>query len=181
MEPARRQLARPLPPLERNGGIWRPSVHTDRMALGYMGHWSSFIQDVMNIFHSASITHQVPVHNESENYVVGSELGLSGRFLRNLCGPVIEALMPLAGMSSMRFVDFQALTVPGTTIPDVAFGLVARPEPSDSLGRISMVGEFKTPWTVELHHMDISHPNPDPRLERLIGTLSSPTYIVTQT
>ncbi|KAJ5779246.1 hypothetical protein N7457_006966 [Penicillium paradoxum] len=173
MEPARSQLARPLPPLERNGGTLHPSVHTDRVALGYMGHWVSFVQDVMAMFHAAAITHQVPVHNESENYVVGSELGLSGRFVRNLCDPVIEALIPLPEMSSTRFADIQALTVHGTVIPDVAFGLVAQPEPLDSLARISMVGEFKTPWTVGLHQMDITRPNPDLRLENLIGQVAS--------
>lgn len=36
MEPAQLQLARPLAPLQRNGGTTHPSVHNDRVALGYM-------------------------------------------------------------------------------------------------------------------------------------------------
>lgn len=180
MEPARLQLARPLAPLLRNGGTAHPSVHNDRVALGYMGRWVSFAQDVMTMFHSTPITHQVPINKESENYVVGSELGLSGRFVRNLCDPVIQALMPLPEMSSVRFADIQALTHSDRVVPDVAFGLVVNPESSASLDNIFMVGEFKTPWTVNFHEMEINCPNPDPGLETLIGIPLLPTHIVTQ-
>lgn len=90
--------------------VVHPSVHNDRVALGYMGHWAWFVQEVMTMFHSTQITHQVPINNESEKYAVGSELGLSGRFIRNICDPAIQALMPLPEMSSVRFADIQALT-----------------------------------------------------------------------
>lgn len=83
------------------------------------------------MFHSVPITHEVPVHVESENYVVASELDLAGRFLRNLCDPVIEAFILLPEVSSLRFVKIQALTVNITVIPDVTFDLVVRPEPFD--------------------------------------------------
>lgn len=180
MEPAQVQLARPLVPLLRNGGTTHPSVHNDRVALGYMGHWVSFVQDVMTLFQSTPMNHQVPINNEFENYVVGSELGLSGRFVRNLCDPVMQALMPLPEMSSVRFADIQALTLSGRIVPDVAFGLVVNPESSASLDGISMVGEFKTPWTVTIHEMQINCPNPNPRLETLIGIPLPPTHIVIQ-
>ncbi|KAJ5823076.1 hypothetical protein N7447_005416 [Penicillium robsamsonii] len=123
------------------------------------------------MFHSTPFTHQVPINNESENYVVGSELGLSGRFVRNLCDPVIQALMPLSEMHSVRFADIQALTFSDRVIPDIAFGLVVNPESSASLGGTSMVGEFKTPWTVNFHEMEINCPNPHPRLETLIAQM----------
>ncbi|KAJ9483097.1 hypothetical protein VN97_g10317 [Penicillium thymicola] len=138
-----------------------------------MGHWVSFVQDVMTIFHSTPITHEVPINNESESYVVGSELGLSGRFVRNLCDPVIQALMPLPEMSSVRFADIQALSFSARVVPDVAFGLVVNPESSAFLDGISMVGEFKTPWTVDFHEMEINCPNPSPRLETLIGQVAT--------
>lgn len=179
MEPARLQLARPLPALKRTGGgTIHPSVHADRVALGYMHHWSSFEDDVMHMFRSVSVTHEVPIHDESEHYVVGNELGLTGRFVRNLCGPVMAALRALPQMSSMHFADIQAFHIHGGVIPDLTFGLVARPEPFDPLDPfdpISMVGELETPWTVGLSQMDITSRTPDPCLESLIGIFFSLT------
>ncbi|OQE07677.1 hypothetical protein PENVUL_c012G08578 [Penicillium vulpinum] len=168
MEPAVVQLARPLTSLARNGGTQHASIHNDRVALTYMQHWSSFLQETRTFFLSVHITHQVPIKDESEIYVVGSELGLSGRFVRNLCDPVMQALMPLDQMSSVRFADIQALTPSGRTVPDVTFGLVNPSFPRSTTG-LYMVGEFETPWTVDVDEMRINCPNPAPRLETLIG------------
>lgn len=78
----------------------------------------------MDMPQSTSITHEVFSNNETENYVVGSELGLSGRFVRNLCGAIIQALILLPEMSSVRFGDIKALTSSGGAVPDIAFGRV---------------------------------------------------------
>jgi hypothetical protein len=146
-----------------------------------MGHWVSFLQDVMVLFKSTPMTHKVPINNESETYVVGNEPSLSGRFVRNLCDPVMQALMPLPQMSSVRFADIQALTPSGRIVPDIAFGRVVNQESSPSIDSIYMVGEFKTPWTVNVHDLNINCPNPNRRLETLIGIPLPPgTHIVMQ-
>lgn len=57
-----------------------------------MSEWHSFITDTFQAFQADGITHEVPLHDETELYTVGNEIGLSGRFVRNLCDPVIKAL-----------------------------------------------------------------------------------------
>ncbi|OQE16084.1 hypothetical protein PENFLA_c029G03807 [Penicillium flavigenum] len=171
MEPTRLQLARFVPHLIQHRGTIHSSVSNDRVALAYMGPWNSFVEEAMNLFQSTPLDHDVPIHNESEVYVVGSELGLSARFVRNLCDPVTEALRPLS-QNSIRFGDIQALIPTARAVPDIAFGLLdAHFTPSNE--GIYMVGEYKTPWTVYAHQMTIDYPNPDPQLETLIGQLAN--------
>ncbi|CAG8335172.1 unnamed protein product [Penicillium nalgiovense] len=169
MEPARLQLARPLPHLIQSYGTMHSSVSNDRVALAYMGPWNSFVEEAMNFFQSTQLNHEVPMHNESEVYVVGSKLGISGRFIRSLCDPVTEALRPLS-QKSVRFGDIQAHIPTARAVPDIAFGLLGAHFTPSNEG-IYMVGEYKTPWTVYPHQMTIDCPNPDPQLETLIGQL----------
>ena len=60
--------------MERSGDTVYPSLHTERVPLGYADHWVSFVQDVMAIFHSTPITHEVPIHKESEDRGTLSDL-----------------------------------------------------------------------------------------------------------
>jgi hypothetical protein len=127
------------------------------------------VEEAMNLFQSTQLNHEDPIHNESEVYVVGSKLGISGRFVRNLCDPVTEALRPLS-QTSVRFGDIQALIPTARAVPDIAFGLLGTGFTASYKG-IYMVGEYKTPWTVYPDEMIIDCANPDPRLETLIGIL----------
>jgi hypothetical protein len=98
MELAQVQLARALPPLRRNAGTSNdsnPSIHSDRLALTYMSPWHSFTTDAMQALQEGRLQHMVAFQDETELYTVGNELGLSGRFVRNVCDPVMKALKPL--------------------------------------------------------------------------------------
>lgn len=145
MEPAQTQLARATPAISKNGGTSNPSIHSDRLSLAYMSIWSTFQTDACRVFQQAGIAHEVPLNDETELYTVGNELGLTGRFVRNVCDPVIKALALVPGMASTRFADFQAISPPRKTTPDVCLGLVAT---SLRPGNVHLVGEIKTPWTI---------------------------------
>ncbi|RHZ72395.1 hypothetical protein CDV55_108425 [Aspergillus turcosus] len=167
MEPAQTQLARAVPALQRNAGTTNPSIHNDRLALAFMSPWNSFVSDAFQVFQEAQINHQVPVHDETELYTVGNELGLSGRFVRNICDPVMKALKPLPRMASIRFADFQAISTSEQNVPDVCLGLIAVDPTPDN---VHLVGEFKTPWTIPDAHLHLNR-NTSYRLEPLIGQL----------
>jgi hypothetical protein len=170
MEDTQNQLARPLPSLSRNFGTSNPSIHSERVSLMYMHQWNSFAQDAFDRFQRESLVHQVSIHDENELYTVGNELGLSGRFVRNLCDPVMRALEPLSSMSSMRFADIQAITYDTTSIlPDVSLGLVTTQCTPDN---VYLVGELKTPWTFPEAHMRLGRPSTSHHLEPLIGIFS---------
>ncbi|PKX97569.1 uncharacterized protein P174DRAFT_449176 [Aspergillus novofumigatus IBT 16806] len=167
MELAQTQLARAVPPLRRNAGTSNPSIHSDRLALTFMSEWRSFTRDAFQVFREAGITHEVPFHDETELYTVGNELGVSGRFVRNLCDPVMKALAPLPGMASIRFADFQASSTSEDVVPDVCLGLIAIDPTPDN---VYLVGELKTPWTIPDAYLHLNRPT-SYRLEPLIGQL----------
>lgn len=170
MEPAQTQLARPLPPLCLKAGTSNPSIYSDHLALTFMSEWHSFREDALQVFREAGVSHNVPFHDETELYTVGNELGVSGRFVRNLCDPVMKALEPLPSMASIRFADFQAISTPGDVVPDVCLGLVAVVPTPDN---VHLVGEVKTPWTIPDAYIHLNRPNTSYHLEPLIG-LPSP-------
>lgn len=166
MELAQTQLARAVPCLRRNAGTSNPSIHSDRLALAFMSEWSSFTRDALEVFQDAGITHEVPIHDETELYTVGNQLGVTGRFVRNLCDPVMKALEPLPGMASIRFADFQAISTSGDIVPDVCLGLIAVDPTADN---VYLVGELKTPWTIDNAYLHLNRPNTSYHLEPLIG------------
>lgn len=166
MEPAQTQLARATPALSQNGGTLNPSIHSDRLSVAYMSLWSTFQTDACGVFQQAGIAHQVTLNDETELYTVGNELGLIGRFVRNVCDPVIKALKLVPDMSSIRFADFQAISTTHRTVPDVCLGLVAT---SLRPGNVHLVGEMKTPWTISDEDLHINRPESSFRLEPLIG------------
>lgn len=165
MELAKTQLARALPPLRRNAGTSNPSIHLDRLALTFMSPWRSFSTEAMQALQEARLDHLVPFHDETELYTVGNELGLSGRFVRNVCDPVMKALQPLPRMASIRFADFQAISTPEEIVSDVCLGLIATdPTPKN----VRVVGELKTPWTIPDVWLHLNQPS-SYHLEPLIG------------
>lgn len=133
-----------------------------------MSEWHSFTEDALQVFREAGVSHNVPFHDETELYTVGNELGVSGRFVRNLCDPVMKALEPLPCMASIRFADFQAISTPGDVVPDVCLGLVAVVPTPDN---VHLVGEVKTPWTISDAYLHLNRPNTSYHLEPLIGQL----------
>ncbi|KAJ5424425.1 hypothetical protein N7491_009641 [Penicillium cf. griseofulvum] len=168
MEPAQTQLARATPAVSQNGGTLNPSIHSDRLSVAYMSLWSTFQTDACRVFQQAGIAHEVPLNDETELYTVGNELGLTGRFVRNVCDPVIKALELVPDMASIRFADLQAISTPQMTVPDVCLGLVAT---SLRPGNVHLVGEMKTPWTISDEDLYINRPESSFRLEPLIGQL----------
>ncbi|KUM65205.1 hypothetical protein ACN42_g1852 [Penicillium freii] len=170
MEPAQTQLARALPHLRLNFSTANPSIHGDRVSLSYMHEWYSFAQDAFALFQHMPITHDVAVQDEDELYTVGNETGVSGRFVRNLCDPVMKALQPLPEMSSMRFADIQAIAQANEIVPDISLGLVNDERTPDN---VYLVGELKTPWTIPEAFMRLNQPNTSLHLEPLIGQLAS--------
>lgn len=170
MELAQTQLARAVPSLLRNAGTSNQSIHSDRLALAFMSEWHSFQTDALRCFREARITHEVPIHDETEVYTVGNEIGVSGRFIRNICDPVMKALKPLHVMNEIRFADYQAISIPDDNIPDVCLGVVSvNPTPDN----VSLVGEFKTPWTSPDAFLHLNRPNTSYHLEPLIGETQS--------
>ncbi|CAG8947663.1 unnamed protein product [Penicillium salamii] len=168
MEPAQTQLARATPALSQNGRTSNPSIHSDRLSVAYMSLWSTFQRDAFRVFQEADIAHEVPLSDETELYTVGNELGLTGRFVRNVCDPVIKALELVPGMASIRFADFQAISTPQMTVPDVCLGLVATGlDPHN----VYVVGEMKTPWTIVGTDLNINRHESSFRLEPLMGQL----------
>ncbi|KAJ5333113.1 hypothetical protein MYU51_005099 [Penicillium brevicompactum] len=166
MEPAQTQLARACPALVQHAGTSNPSIHSDRLSLTYMAPWNSFETEACQMFQEAGIAHEVSLNDETELYTVGNELGLTGRFVRNVCDPVIKALEPVQGMASIRFADFQAISTPEDTVPDVCLGLVGTSPHPD---HVHLVGEMKTPWSITDRHLDLSRTSA--RLPALIGQL----------
>lgn len=74
-----------------------------------------------------------------ELYVVDNELGLSGRFIRNLCDQVMKAPKLLPNMRPMRFADIQAICHANGIVPDVSLGLVKNERTPDN---VCLVGEL---------------------------------------
>ena len=167
MEPALIQLARPIPPLRQNARTANPSVHSDRLSLARMSEWRSFSEDALRAFHEAGITHEVPFQDETELYTVGTKHGVSGRFVRNLCDPVMRALAPLPGMESIRFADFPALSTSDDILPDICLGRIADDPTPDN---VYLVGEIKTRWTIPEAYLQLNRPSASFRLEPLMGT-----------
>lgn len=131
-----------------------------------MHQWHAFIDEIRSIYHATDFTHDVPCNDETEPYTVGSELGLTARFVRNLCDPVAKALTPLPHMDKLIFADIQSIAPIDNVIPDVRLGLVAE---SANVSNVIMVGELETPWTTFLQPVTVENPSYAPLIESLMG------------
>lgn len=105
--------------------------------------WTSFKREVNNAIQRVDLTHPVPCTNDNlDQYVVGSKLGLTGRFSKHVCDAVSLACSS-AGLP-LQFGDRQA-GLPSTEVtPDMVL-LTA-----DEVRKTIIPIELKTFWTVRL-------------------------------
>lgn len=162
-------LARPLPNLTHFGGMQEPSIDRDRLDYKHMRLWTGFDQEVRSALHSLNLTSRVSLTDprEGEQYVVGSELGLTGHFVQNLCVPVVKALTTITSMQTLEFGDIQAFRSGFAIIPDVSLGLVVTQAPN--VNTLLAVGELKTYWTVELQRVQVDQYEHQVSIEPHIG------------
>jgi hypothetical protein len=118
-------------------------------------------------FQEAGFIHKIPLNDETELYTVGNECGVFGRFVRNLCDPVMRALEPSLGTTEIRFAGFQAIPSLQESVPDVCLGLIAANPTPDN---VHLVAELKTPSTILDAYLHLNRPTPY-YLEPLIGLL----------
>lgn len=86
---------------------------------------------------------------EGEKYVVGNELGLTARFVANVCDPVAKALS-VTSEGHVRFGDIQAVKLGPTSFPGVTLlGLG-----SENTSLLALV-ELKPFWTFTLEQYPI--------------------------
>lgn len=94
--------------------------------------------------------------------MVGNEIGLSGRFVNNVCDPVAKVLVR-ASQPALVMGDIQAFeATTSDVIPDVSIGVTLSSDDSES--EVKIVGELKTYWTAPLHRFSLSDAVILPRL-----------------
>ncbi|CAG8907664.1 unnamed protein product [Penicillium egyptiacum] len=160
METAVEVILRPVPPLTQINSTHYVSNSSEVISLRFFHEWQSFKQDVLEASDSLDLSHPVPYTDDvSESYVVGSELGLTGRFSKNVCDPVSKVFATTC-LSHLKFGDYQSSAGPTDTsqVPDITmFNTTGPPRPA-------AVGELKSFWTVELEDYSIRE-----GYQRLIG------------
>ncbi|KAJ5602514.1 hypothetical protein N7537_005470 [Penicillium hordei] len=111
IETASDLLARPLPILTQENGTHSPSESRTIIS-------TLFKDEVHQIIRNIDLVGLVPCMDVTGNtYVVGSELGLTGRFYKHVCDAVSLACKT-AGLP-LQFDDRQAALPPTDVIPDV--------------------------------------------------------------
>ncbi|KAJ5356346.1 hypothetical protein N7517_010955 [Penicillium concentricum] len=161
METAAEVILRPVPPITQINSTRCVSNSSEIISLRVFHEWQSFKQDVLEASDSLDLSHPVPYTDDvSESYVVGSELGLTGRFSKNVCDPVSKVFATTC-LSHLKFSDYQSSAGPtGTSqVPEFTmFNTTGPPRPA-------AVGELKSFWTVELEDYSIRE-----GYQRLIGS-----------
>ena len=143
LETASDLLARPLPILTQEIGT--PHVSDTRLIISVrlFPEWTSFKNDVRQIIQNIDLNGLVPCTDvTNDTYVVGNELGLTGRFDKHVCDAVSLACKS-AGLP-LQFGDRQAALPPTDVIPDVVLL-----QPGQYRKTILPI-ELKTFWTVRL-------------------------------
>ncbi|KAG2002872.1 hypothetical protein GB937_009408, partial [Aspergillus fischeri] len=160
METAAEVNLRPVPPLTQINGTRYVSDSSEVISLRFFHEWKTFKQDVLEASASLDLSHPVPYTDDvSESYVVGSTLGLNGRFSKNVCDPVSKVFATTC-LSYLKFGDYQSSAGPTDTsqVLDITmFNTTGPPRPA-------AVGELKSFWTVELEDYSIRE-----GYQRLIG------------
>ena len=160
VETAEEVILRPVPPLTQINGTRYVSNSSEVISLRFFHEWQSFKQDVLEASAPLDLSYPVPYTDDvSESYVVGSELGLTGRFSKNVCDPVSKVFATTC-LPHLKFGDYQSSAGPTDTsqVPDITmFNTTGPPRPA-------AVGELKTFWTVELEDYSIRE-----GYQRLIG------------
>ncbi|OOQ81584.1 hypothetical protein PEBR_42356 [Penicillium brasilianum] len=154
MQLASQVLASPLPIIRHANGTLHASVSSEWLDESYMHLWTTFDQEIRSALATLNLNFQVP-HVDfagGEVYLVGNEIGLSSRFINNVCVPVAKILAH-SSHPSLVIGDIQAFAT--QVIPDVAIGVTI--DNDDSISEVKVVGEFKTFWTLGLAHLSVSN------------------------
>ena len=158
MQTAAQVLASPLPSIRQARGTAHASVSNEWLHRRYIHQWTTFHQEIRTALGSLDLNFQAG-HVDSpggETYLVGNEIGLSGRFINNVCNPVAKILSH-ASQLAIIMGDVQAFEVPTSdVIPDVSIGIILSGNVSQA--QVKIVGEFKTYWTVALDQFSLSNP-----------------------
>ena len=91
---------------KRRGTTW-PSVSQERLSIQYCHEWPSFKEKVLEICQSVDLSGLVSITDESERYIVGSELGLTACIDRHICDAVAKTLSVTA-LSHLKSGEIQA-------------------------------------------------------------------------
>lgn len=180
MQTASQVLASPLPAIRHAKGTLHASVSNEWLHESYMHLWTTFDQEIRSALTPLNLNFQVP-HVDfagGEVYLVGDEIGLSGRFINNVCVPVAKAVAR-SSQPSLVIGDSQAFTVSTENIPDVSIGVTINND--DHATGVKVVGEFKTFWTFELAQLSVSNFRSRVQLGPYIGMCSSPKRHTTVT
>lgn len=171
MQSAADLLSRPLPILQQQGGTTHASVHSERLSGNHMYEWVGFREQATEILQQFDFSGMVSITDslEGEKYVVANKLGLTARFIQNVCEPINKALS-VAGFPSLRFGDVQAVAASDPLFPDAVMLQIN----SLGQGNLLAVGELKTYWTLRLENMPVTGPSTWKRqLEHPIGIYQS--------
>ena len=171
MEPARDLIARQPPALLFVGGTTNPSASEERVAARFMKPWPRFFQDIMEAIELLDLDGNVKVTSEEERFIVANELGVTSRFIKNICDSVSSALS-VTRLRDVFFGDIQSVNVAAPLrIPDVTVSRVTNPQSLQGNAlRVVAVGELKTWWMIELEQFPITDPEPSlVHLENHIG------------
>jgi hypothetical protein len=175
MGSARNLLARSLPPLLFVGGTVNPSISPERISAELLHPWPSFSDEIMVALQGLELSAPVCLTDapEDERFVVGNELGLTARFIRNVCDPVTKAFS-VSSLSNLRFGDIHSVKLQPASFPDViVLGFTNALAPVRQEGHLLVVGELKTFWTVELEQYPVTSTLMERRnLEHPIGKCS---------
>jgi hypothetical protein len=180
MQTASQVLASLLPVIRHAKGTLHASVSNEGLHESYMHLWTTFDQEIRSALAPLNLNFQVPHVDfaDSEVYLVGNQIGLSGRFINNVCVPVGKVLAR-SSQPSLVIGDIQAFAITAETIPDVSIGVTINND--DSLTEVKVVGKFKTFWTLELAQWSVSNIQSRVQLGPNLGTCSSPQRHATVT
>jgi hypothetical protein len=156
MQTAGQVLASPLPLIRQARGTSHPSVSTEWLHQRFIHQWTTFDQEIRSALASLDLNFQIAHIDSPSVYLVGNEIGLSGRFVNNVCEPVAKILVR-ASQPAMVMGDMQAFEAPTSdVIPDISIGVTLFS--NDSEAQVKIVGELKTYWTVALDRFSPSNP-----------------------
>jgi hypothetical protein len=156
MQTADQLLATPLPVIRHAHGTSHPSVSNEYLHERFIHPWTTFEQEMRSALAALDLNFQVPHvdFTDGEVYLVGNEIGLSARFINNVCEPVAKVLAR-ASQPSVVIGDIQAFQVETSDImPDITIGVTSHND--DSQSAVKIVAELKTFWIVALARFSVS-------------------------
>ncbi|RHZ64418.1 uncharacterized protein CDV56_101264 [Aspergillus thermomutatus] len=152
MEPARMLIERPIPRLKQSRGTTNVSLSGEDISARFLHEWLDFPQQVLTLCNSLNLDEKVSVTDDSdanEHFLVGSKLGLAGRFYKHMCDAVAKVLS-VTELAHLTFGDFQATArTDSRDVPDIVLLTLPR-------SNVLAVGVLKTFWTVELEKYPVN-------------------------